>query len=306
MLPYISKYCSKMKIHSCNQRMFSTSTLLPLQLPSRMETHLWYVLPNEVNSESLLSRYVDLLSPLEKDHVFSIHDYQLQKTALIARALVRTTIARYRIRPQVSPKSLQFKKNAHGKPEVDWEHDNDGDPPPLHFNLSHTSSLIACGVTTDSPIGIDVEEKKRTMKNKILSFAKRYFTNEEVEVLRAISDLEVQRQEFIKLWTLKEAYVKALGRGFSGAPFNTFTLRFRSATPNPEDSEIEIVPLENQSLLTTNWQFAQVDLAGSHYAAICRETNGGDPMKVIVRKTIPLLEEHASKIDSTAPIADPT
>ncbi|PWA82284.1 major facilitator superfamily protein [Artemisia annua] len=263
-----------MKIHSYNQRMFSTSTLLPLQLPSRMETHLWYVLPNEVNSESVLSRYVDLLSPLEKDHVFSIRDNQLQKTALIARALVRTTIARYQIRPQVSPKSLQFRKNAYGKPEVDWENDNDW--PPIHFNLSHTSSLIACGVTIDSPIGIDVEEKKRTMKNKILSFAKRYFTNEEMEVLRAISDPEVQRQEFIKLWTLKEAYVKALGRGFSGAPFNTFTLRFRPANPNHEDSEIVIVPLENQSLLTTNWQFAQLDLAGSHYAAICRKTNGGN------------------------------
>ncbi|GJZ04597.1 holo-ACP synthase, partial [Tanacetum coccineum] len=113
--------------------------------------------------------------------------------------------------------------------------------------------LIACGMTIDSPIDIDVEEKKRTMKNKILSFAKRYFTNEEVEVLRAISDPKVQRQEFNKLWTLKEAYIKALGRGFSGAPFNTFTLRFWSANPNHE-----------------------VDLAGSHSSAICRETIGGE------------------------------
>lgn len=36
-----------------------------------------------------------------------------------------------------------------------------------------------------------------------------------------------------------------------------------------------IVPLEKPSELTTNWQFAQVELAGSHYAAICRESNGG-------------------------------
>nr|GEV93504.1 holo-ACP synthase [Tanacetum cinerariifolium] len=127
--------------------------------------------------------------------------------------------------------------------------------------MSHTSSLIACGMTIDSSIGIDVEEKKGTMKNKILSFAKWYFANEEVEVLRAISDR-------------KEAYIKALGRRFSGAPFNTFTLWFWSANPNHEDSEVEIMPFENQSLLTTNCQFSHVDLAGSHYAAICRETNG--------------------------------
>ncbi|KAI3819802.1 hypothetical protein L1987_13654 [Smallanthus sonchifolius] len=285
--------------------MFCTSALSPLQLPSRMETHLWYVLPNEVKSQSLLSQYVDLLSPLEKDHVFSMRGEELQKSALLARALVRTTIARYQIHSRVSPRSLVFRKNAHGKPEVIWEQSDDWHPPPLHFNLSHTSSLIACGVTVGSPIGIDVEEKQRTMKSNILSFAKRYFSCEEVEVLSAISDPEVQRHEFIKLWTLKEAYVKALGTGFSGAPFNTFTIRFGVANPNPEDSAIVIVPLEKPTNLTTNWQFAQVQLAGSHYAAICRQNDGlpgGASMKVIVRKTIPLVEEHC--VPSIVPVDD--
>ncbi|KAI7730772.1 hypothetical protein M8C21_020877 [Ambrosia artemisiifolia] len=299
MLPYFSKLGSKMKIRCFDQKMFCTSAFSPLQLPSRMETHLWYVLPNEVKSQSLLSQYVDLLSPHEKDHVFSMRGDELQKSALLARALVRTTISRYQIHSHVSPTSLVFRKNAHGKPEVIWEESDDWHPPPLHFNLSHTSSLIACGVTVGSPIGIDVEEKQRTMKNRILSFAKRYFSREEVEVLSAISDAEVQRHEFIKLWTLKEAYVKALGIGFSGAPFNTFTIRFRAANSRPEDSTIAIVPLEKPTNLTTNWQFAQVELAGTHYAAICRQNDGfpgGESMKVIVRKTIPLVEEN--RIDS--------
>nr|XP_027065333.1 uncharacterized protein LOC113691406 [Coffea arabica] len=62
-----------------------------------------------------------------------------------------------------------------------------------------------------------------------MSFAQRYFSKHEVQVLSAISDPQLQQQEFIKLWTLKEAYVKALGRGFSDAPFKTFTIRIRSA-----------------------------------------------------------------------------
>ncbi|KAI3678452.1 hypothetical protein L6452_37746 [Arctium lappa] len=298
MLPYVCKLCLNLKIHCIDQRMFCTSSLLsPLQLPSRTETHLWYVLPNEVKSEPLIKKYVDLLSPIEKENVFSMRGDELQKLALLARALVRTTITRYQICSHVSPRSLEFRKNAHGKPEVCWQHSDDWHPPPLHFNLSHTSTLIACGITIDSPIGIDVEEKQRRMKNNILSFARRYFSREEVERLSAISDPEVQRQEVIKLWTLKEAYVKALGTGFSGAPFNTFTIRFGSANPNPDakDSAVVIVPLENQTNLTTNWQFAQVELAGSHYAAICRENDGiseGAPMKLIVRKTVPLVEEH--------------
>lgn len=126
--------------------------------------------------------------------------------------------------------------------QVYWPSVDDWDPPPLHFNLSHTSSLIACGVTVNSQvssltilslsfyhirhsidfcsclllccslikvicthlqIGIDVEEKHRSTKHSILSFARRYFSEYEVEVLAAISDPQIQQREFIKLWTLK-------------------------------------------------------------------------------------------------------
>lgn len=58
------------------------------------ETHLWYVLPNEVKSEQLLNQYLEILSPCEREHVFSMRSDELRKGALLARALVRTTIAR--------------------------------------------------------------------------------------------------------------------------------------------------------------------------------------------------------------------
>lgn len=211
------------------------------------------------------------------------------------------------INSQVSPTSLKFRKNIYGKPEVDWQNHYDRNPPPLHFNISHTSSLIACGVTLDSPIGIDVEEKQRTTKNNILSFARRYFSPHEVESLSVISDPEIQRQEFLKLWTLKEAYVKALGRGFSAAPFKNFTIRFRAATEghlhlsgnsNSKASEIIVESSDDPKTLTSNWQFALLELTGSHYAAICKEkyddtVEGKEsvPMKLTVRKTIPFVED---------------
>lgn len=59
------------------------------------ESHLWYVLPEEVKSESLLNRYSELLSPSEKDNVLGMRGEELKKRALLARALVRTTISRY-------------------------------------------------------------------------------------------------------------------------------------------------------------------------------------------------------------------
>ena len=40
------------------------------------------------------------------------------------------------------PPSLRFERNAHGKPQLSWE-EADGQPdPPIHFSLTHTSSLL--------------------------------------------------------------------------------------------------------------------------------------------------------------------
>jgi hypothetical protein len=58
------------------------------------ETHVWFVLPDEFKSVSLLNQYMELLSPCEKENVLSMRGDQLQKRALLARTLVRTTIAR--------------------------------------------------------------------------------------------------------------------------------------------------------------------------------------------------------------------
>lgn len=299
-----------MKIHCCERNFFATSSsLASVQLPSPRETHLWYILPDEVKSASLLNQYLELLSSCEKENVLRMQGDQLKKRALLARALVRTTIARYQINSQFSPRTLKFRKNIHGKPEVDWQQNNDFTPPVLHFNISHTSSLIACGVTLDSPIGIDVEEKHRRTKSNMISFARRYFSPQEVDLLASISDPEIQRCEFLKLWTLKESYVKALGRGFYAAPFKSFTIRYRAATEgglhlsgncSSEASEIIVESFDETKNLTSNWHFSLLELAHTHYAAVCVEKDNnigaivgeeGPRMKLTAWKTIPFVED---------------
>ncbi|KAF5195876.1 4'-phosphopantetheinyl transferase superfamily [Thalictrum thalictroides] len=295
----------------------SSFHLIPAVVPSQRELHFWYVVPDEVKDASLLTEYLNLLSPCEKENVLSIRGEYLQKRALLARTLVRTTLAKY-TNPLINPSLLKFRKNTFGKPEVEWQCDKSWDPPALHFNISHTSSLIACGVTVDMPIGIDVEEKQRKTNNSLSSLAQRYFSLHEIEYLHGLSDPEIQRQEFIKLWTLKEAYVKALGRGFSAAPFKTFTIRFRSNSrssfimsgdSNSKASEIVVEPLDDSKHLTTNWKFTLFELANSHYAATCVENNilEGEEVnapKLKVWKTLPLVkDEFVSETDSVRAIA---
>ncbi|RDX69291.1 Rho GTPase-activating protein 1, partial [Mucuna pruriens] len=299
-----------MNIHCFGRNLITASSSLPhVQLPVQREVHFWYVLPDEVKNTNLLNQYLEILSPCEKENIFRIHGEQLKKRAILARALTNC---------QIDPKSLKFRKNNYGKPEVDWQYADDWSLPPLHFNISHTSSLIACGVTVGSPIGIDVEEKQRKLKNDVLAFAQRFFSPHEIEMLTHIADPELRLQEFIKLWTLKEAYVKALGKGFSGSPFKTFTVRLRDHrkrdihAPSHTISkapDITVEPSNDLKNPSSNWQFVLLELAGSHYAAICIEQDNIDtgnesiPINLTLRKTIPNIEDECiSETDSAVVI----
>ncbi|KAJ8421599.1 hypothetical protein Cgig2_012281 [Carnegiea gigantea] len=229
------------------------------------EAHMWYVIPDEIKGTSLLEQYLEILSPSEKQTVLSLKDDELRKRAILARTLVRTTIARYQTNPTIDPRSLSFKKNSYGKPEI----------------------------------GIDVEEKKRIVKNDVMSFARRFFCRHEVEHLANISDPVKRRQEFMKLWTLKESYVKALGRGFSATPFNTFRISckasFISVSDVPYIASSKVPEIVESTYIAHKWQFALMELANTHYASICIEKDTGfeeteeSPMMVRVWKTIPFL-----------------
>ncbi|BAF23259.1 uncharacterized protein [Oryza sativa Japonica Group] len=269
----------------------------PPPLQSRREVHVWYVCPDELNDHSHLDMYMELLSPSERKNALSMNGPRLQKDAMLSRALLRTTLSRY-TNSKIDPRSFEFKKNKFGKPEILWRSDDSNMEWPWHFNISHTSSLIACGIAMDAPIGIDVEEKKRKTTKSILSLARRYFTPSEVDSLAKIADSDAQQKEFIKLWTLKEAYVKALGRGFSGAPFNRFSIQLKT------NSRIQITKApkvcndsDSGDYLSENWRFALTELNSSYYMAVCIEDNsrgsenGSVPLGLKVWKTVPFIED---------------
>ncbi|KAM3406685.1 hypothetical protein ACQJBY_000645 [Aegilops geniculata] len=277
-------------------RLFA-SLPLPPPLQSPREVHVWYLCPDELKNQSQLNMYEELLSPSEREYADSMKATLLRKDAVLSRALLRTTLSRY-TGYKIDPRSFEFKKNKFGKPEVLWPQDDSTAEQPLHFNISHTTSLIACGIAINARIGIDIEEKKRNTTKNILSLARRYFTPSEVNYLSEISDSDAQRKEFLKLWTLKEAYVKALGMGFSGAPFSTFSLMLDTS------KGIQISKALNDSRtgcdhLSENWMFTLAELNSSHYMSVCIEDSSRSqgpedspaPVGLKVWKTVPFVED---------------
>lgn len=97
----------------------------------------------------------------------------------------------------------------HGKPYLK-------DYPEVHFNLSHTKGRAMC-VISDGPVGCDVEG----IEELRINIAEHFFAREEYEYLLGISDEQKRTDEFFKLWTLKESFVKLSGEGIY-CPFDSF------------------------------------------------------------------------------------
>jgi len=139
---------------------------------------------------------------------------------LVAHALLRRMLARV---TGVAREALQFSAGEYGRPEISLPES----AREFRFNLSHTHGLVALGVCRGADIGVDVEYVERRVE--LIGVAKHVFSEIEVEGLAALSG-RAQRERFFELWTLKEAYIKAIGKGLS-APLRSIT--FDPTGPDP-------------------------------------------------------------------------
>ncbi|MBA3543801.1 MAG: 4'-phosphopantetheinyl transferase superfamily protein [Chthoniobacterales bacterium] len=176
---------------------------------------------NLIKDPALLGRYRALL---DAEELARLERYRLERdrhTFLISHALVRTALSEF---ADTSPAAWRFRRNRHGRPEIENQ-----TSPPLRFSLSHTRDLVACAVSGTTEVGLDVEAIDD--KTEILALAERYFAPLEVAALRALPSGK-QRDRFIALWTLKEAYAKARGLGLS-LPLHAAAFRIETELIEP-------------------------------------------------------------------------
>lgn len=104
---------------------------------------------------------------------------------------------------------VRLAKGAYGKPYIEGV--------PLYFNLSH-SGEYAAAVFGEAEAGIDIEK----VRSANLKLAGRFFSEEEYTCLMHTKK-EEQDREFTELWTKKESYIKAVGRGMD-LPLHDFSV----------------------------------------------------------------------------------
>ena len=122
----------------------------------------------------------------------------------LCRAMLRLGLAWYL---DTAPRKIALQTNCHGKPSI-------AKNSALHFNVSHSCGLGAIAFTTAGEVGIDVEAIQRDVG--ALEIAEAHFTQTEAAMIAAANTPQEQALIFLRLWTRKEAVLKAAGFGLLG------------------------------------------------------------------------------------------
>jgi 4'-phosphopantetheinyl transferase len=141
-----------------------------------------------------------------------------------AHALLRTMLSRHAC---IAPMEWRFRIAEGGKPIVD----PDQAPSNLHFSLTHTRGLAACAVGRSGALGIDAEAWREPAP---IELVERYFAPAEARLVASRAP-EERPTAFYRLWTLKEAYLKATGQGLvaalDGFAFSLDPIKLTLSTP---------------------------------------------------------------------------
>jgi 4'-phosphopantetheinyl transferase len=177
-----------------------------------------------------------------------------------AHALLRVMLSRD---ADVAPHNWRLRVSPGGKPEIDPCHGR-GD---LRFSLSHTQGMVACAVGRRHDLGVDVERCDPAFP--VLEMARSLFAPAELERLADLPSAQ-QNIMFYRLWTLKEAYLKATGQGI-GFPTHSFSFC------------LDPVSLKFPSLAADSadmWQFWEIVPGPRHRLALAVMRAVADPVRL--------------------------
>ena len=226
----------------------------PLQ---KDEVHVWRASLEEWSADEI-ERGLNILSSEEKARADRFLQAKHRERFITSHATLRVILTKYL--PELwTP--LRFHYNEYGKPHL-------ANNSALQFNLSDSHSTALYAVARDQEVGIDVEYMGRD--TRIDGIAERFFSPEESTAFQKLP-VEERLAGFYRLWTLKEAYVKAIGQGLS-FPLNKFTTNTKVTQM---DGLISVVYSDCEQ--AKSWALCHVPVWGDYKAALAVE----EPLKIV-------------------------
>jgi 4'-phosphopantetheinyl transferase len=168
---------------------------------------------------------------------------------VVGRSALRSILASYL---GGQPDSIRFEYGPHGKPLL-----ADAPAGGLEFNASGSDELAVCAVTVGKSVGVDIEFCRPITDN---SFLDQCLTTAERAVLAALEPAE-KLAAFYRLWTLKEALLKATGEGLS-RPMTSVEFEVRPGRP------VRLVGDQGQLPDGDGWAFVELAVGPHHVGSL--------------------------------------
>jgi 4'-phosphopantetheinyl transferase len=180
------------------------------------EPYTWHLVPDELHvwrvctdrDADQVGRLARRLSDEEWARARRFRFERDRRRFVVRRAALRTILSRYL---DVEPTALTFRTDAAGKPSLDAA-TRGATVPPLTFSSSHSGEIALLVIGNQRPVGIDIEAPATGLD--VLAIARHSFREQEVRQLQGSPEPE-RSDLFRRLWTCKEATVKAAGCGLA-------------------------------------------------------------------------------------------
>lgn len=241
---------------------------------------VWLCPPGQWTAQSAQSACLPWLDTTERQRWSRFVFDRDRHVYLVAHGLLRWALST--TMPAIAPSGWRFATDTFGRPGLAGDHDAQG----LSFSLSHTRCMTAVAIGKNCEVGIDVETLRETVDGTLRA-ATTAFAMEERNWLERRSPAECARS-ILRLWTLKEAYVKARGLGLH-LPLEVFSFAldehrgvhgFRPPTDRRDDG---------------SWYFLEAQPRDCRLALAYHPLNGDDMPFVTVQLGITVAGRWASR-----------
>ena len=148
------------------------------------------------------SDYREILSASELLALDQIRSPLLHDRKLAGRVVLRTALS-HAVNGRVSPHEWRIHPDANGRPRIAKG------MPQLYFSISYAEPVVVVAVSEKFPTGIDAETVEDTSTEDLIAA----FCCPCEQSLLHTGAASQNSRDFIRLWTLKEAYTKLMGLG---------------------------------------------------------------------------------------------
>lgn len=169
--------------------------------------HVYYSDTSPLHDDSLFQAYYAGVSQERRAKADRLYFRKDKNLSLGAAVLLDAGLRRYGL----TESAMVYGTGSSGKPFF-------RNAPDIHFSLSHSDDkVMVC--FSDTELGCDLEK----VKDIDLKIAERFFCRSEYEAIMESTDYDHRKETFFRLWTLKESFVKANGKGMS-LPADAFAI----------------------------------------------------------------------------------